>query len=89
MDISIRSTFLPLSDPEASLAFYRDTLTFELRNDVGYNGLRRITVGSKDAVFARVHHEDAEELTDQPQGVRDRAVQEPAGNLLRIQQQKS
>jgi catechol 2,3-dioxygenase-like lactoylglutathione lyase family enzyme len=45
MDISIHSTFLPQVDPEASLAFYRDVLGFEVRNDVGYNGLRWITVG--------------------------------------------
>jgi catechol 2,3-dioxygenase-like lactoylglutathione lyase family enzyme len=45
MDISIRSTFLPHDDPDASLAFYRDTLGFEVRNDVGYDGMRWITVG--------------------------------------------
>jgi catechol 2,3-dioxygenase-like lactoylglutathione lyase family enzyme len=45
MDISIHSTFLPQEDPDASLAFYRDVLGFEVRNDVGYNGLRWITVG--------------------------------------------
>ena len=45
MDITIYSAFLPHTDPEASLAFYRDTLGFEVRNDVGYNGMRWITVG--------------------------------------------
>ena len=45
MDITIHSTFLPHNDPDASLAFYRDTLGFEVRNDVGYNGMRWITVG--------------------------------------------
>ena len=45
MDITIYSTFLPHDDPDASLAFYRDTLGFEVRNDVGYNGMRWITVG--------------------------------------------
>ena len=48
MDISIHSTFLPHSDPEASLAFYRDTLGFEVRNDVAYGGMRWITVGPPD-----------------------------------------
>ena len=136
MDISIHSSFLPQSDPEASLAFYRDTLGFEVRNDVGYNGLRWITVGPKgqpntsivlhppavtpgvtederrtitemmakgtfamlilstpdlEATFARLQDQDAEiveEPTDQPYGVRDCAVRDPAGNLLRIQQKK-
>ncbi len=45
MDISIHSAFLPQDDPDAALAFYRDTLGFEVRNDVGYGGLHWITVG--------------------------------------------
>jgi catechol 2,3-dioxygenase-like lactoylglutathione lyase family enzyme len=45
MDITISSSFLPHTDPDASLAFYRDTLGFEVRNDVGYGGFRWITVG--------------------------------------------
>jgi catechol 2,3-dioxygenase-like lactoylglutathione lyase family enzyme len=45
MDITIHASFLPHDDPEASLAFYRDTLGFEVRNDVGYGGMRWITVG--------------------------------------------
>ena len=136
MDISIHSSFLPQSDPEASLAFYRDTLGFEVRNDVGYNGLRWITVGPTgqpntsivlhppavtpgitederrtitemmakgtfgmlilatadlDKTFAKLQAEDAEiveEPTMQPYGVRDCAVRDPAGNLLRIQEKR-
>jgi catechol 2,3-dioxygenase-like lactoylglutathione lyase family enzyme len=45
MDINIHYAFLPHTDPEASLAFYRDTLGFEVRNDVGYADMRWITVG--------------------------------------------
>ena len=45
MDLTIHSTFLPHDDPDASLAFYRDILGFEVRNDVGYGGMRWITVG--------------------------------------------
>jgi uncharacterized glyoxalase superfamily protein PhnB len=45
MDITIHSTFLPHTDPEASLAFYRDALGFEVRKDVGYEDMRWITVG--------------------------------------------
>ena len=45
MDITIHETLLPLQDPEASLAFYRDVLGYEVRNDVGYAGMRWITVG--------------------------------------------
>jgi catechol 2,3-dioxygenase-like lactoylglutathione lyase family enzyme len=48
MDITIHSTFLPHNDPDASLAFYRDTLGFEVRNDVGYGGMHWITVGPAD-----------------------------------------
>ena len=45
MNITIHYAFLPHDDPDASLAFYRDTLGFEVRNDVGYGGMRWITVG--------------------------------------------
>ncbi|MFR9676571.1 VOC family protein [Streptomyces sp. TR06-5] len=45
MDITIHATFLPHSDPEESLAFYRDTLGFEVRTDVGQGTMRWITVG--------------------------------------------
>jgi uncharacterized glyoxalase superfamily protein PhnB len=45
MDISIHNAFLPQTDPDAAIAFYRDTLGFEVRNDVGYSGMRWITVG--------------------------------------------
>lgn len=45
MNITIHYTFLPHTDPEAALGFYRDVLGFELRNDVGYEDMRWITVG--------------------------------------------
>ncbi len=45
MNITIYSSFLPHNDADASLAFYRDTLGFEVRKDVGYKGMRWITVG--------------------------------------------
>jgi uncharacterized glyoxalase superfamily protein PhnB len=134
MDISIHASFLPHDDPEAALAFYRDTLGFELRNDVGYGGKRWLTVGPPDqpgisivlhppgvdpgitdderrtivemmakgtyagillatvdldGAFERLQASDAEvvqEPTEQPYGVRDCAVRDPAGNLIRIQQ---
>jgi len=134
MDITIHSTFLPHADAETSLAFYRDTLGFEIRKDVGYGGMRWITVGPAgqpgvsivlyppaatpgitdeerrtiaqmmakgtyatmllatqdlDAAFAKLQAADAEiveEPTEQPYGVRDCAVRDPAGNMIRIQQ---
>jgi catechol 2,3-dioxygenase-like lactoylglutathione lyase family enzyme len=48
MDITIHASFLPHDDPDASLAFYRDTLGFEVRGDVGYGGMRWLTVGPVD-----------------------------------------
>jgi uncharacterized glyoxalase superfamily protein PhnB len=45
MNLTIHASFLPHDDPDASLAFYRDTLGFEVRNDVGYQGMRWITLG--------------------------------------------
>ena len=136
MDITIHASFLPHDDPDASLAFYRDTLGFEVRNDVGYNGMRWLTVGplgqpdtnivlyppgvdpgitdderrtivemmakgtyasinlattDLDGTFERVQASDAEviqEPTEQPYGVRDCAFRDPAGNLLRINEQR-
>jgi len=136
MDITIHSSFLPHNDPDASLAFYRDTLGFEVRNDVGYNGLRWITVGppdqpgtnivlfppsaspgvtddekhtiaemmakgtyaimllatgNLDATFEKIQASGAEiveEPTEQPYGVRDCAIRDPAGNLLRVQERR-
>jgi catechol 2,3-dioxygenase-like lactoylglutathione lyase family enzyme len=134
MDIRIHSSFLPHDDPDASLAFYRDTLGFEVRNDVGYGGRRWITVGPPDqpstsivlyppfaapgvtederrtitemmakgtfgiivlatpdldGVFERLQGSDAEvvqEPTEQPYGLRDCAIRDPAGNLIRIEE---
>ena len=134
MDITIHASFLPHNDPDESLAFYRDILGFEVRNDVGYGGVRWITVGpidqpgtsivlyppsatpgitederrtivemmakgtyanlllatrDVDGTFERVQSNGTEvvqEPTDQPYGVRDCAVRDPAGNLLRIQE---
>jgi uncharacterized glyoxalase superfamily protein PhnB len=133
-DITIHSSFLPHDDPEASLAFYRDTLGFEVRLDVGQGQMRWITVGPPsqpgtnivlsppaatpgitdderrtiaemmakgtyamlllatkdlDAAFERLQADDADivqEPTEQPYGLRDCAVRDPAGNLIRIQQ---
>ncbi|WP_411285625.1 VOC family protein [Lapillicoccus sp.] len=134
MDITIHASVLPHDDPDASLAFYRDTLGFEVRNDVGYDGMRWITVGpvdqpgtsivlhppaadpgitdderrtilemmakgnyavillataDLDGTFDRVQASDADvvqEPIEQPYGVRDCAVRDPAGNLIRIQE---
>jgi catechol 2,3-dioxygenase-like lactoylglutathione lyase family enzyme len=133
MDITIHSAFLPQDDPDAAVAFYRDILGLEVRNDVGYNGLRWITVGPADqpgttsivlyppgadpgvtdderntiaemmakGTFAMVTLATADldatftqlqaggvdvvqEPIDQPYGVRDCAIRDPAGNLIRI-----
>ncbi len=134
MDITIHASFLPHDDPAASLAFYRDTLGFEVRNDVGKGEMRWITVGpadqpgtsivlyppaanpgitdderrtiaemmakgtyaslllaSKDldGAFERLQASDAEvvqEPTEQPYGIRDCAVRDPAGSMIRIQE---
>ena len=132
MDITIHQTFLPHDDPEASLTFYRDILGFEVRNDVGYEGMRWITVGPNnqpdtsivlhppaadpgitederrtisemmakgtyasinlatpdlDGTFEQLQASDTDvvqEPTAQPWGVRDCAVRDPAGNMIRI-----
>ncbi|PXX58787.1 putative glyoxalase superfamily protein PhnB [Nocardia tenerifensis] len=135
MNLSIQASFLPQNDPEAAIAFYRDILGFEVRKNVGYNGMHWITVGPADqpgtsivlyppaaspgltdderrtieemmakgtygsillatkdvdGTFERLQAGDAEvvqEPTDQPYGVRDCAFRDPAGNMVRIQQE--
>src|SRR5690242_11319136 len=133
MDITIHSTLLPHNDPGESLAFYRDTLGFEVRGDVEYGGMHWITVGPHDqpgtsivlyppaaspgltdderrtvaemmakGTFASINlatgdldgtferlqatAEVVQEPTDQPYGIRDCSVRDPAGNLVRIQE---
>jgi predicted enzyme related to lactoylglutathione lyase len=46
MDVSVKYTFLEVDDHEAALAFYRDALGFEVRQDVAMEGARWLTVGS-------------------------------------------
>jgi len=85
MDITIHSTFLPHDDPDASLAFYRDTLGFEVRNDVGYDGMRWITVGPADQPDTSVVlHPPAADPGVTDDGIRDCAFRDPAGNHVRI-----
>jgi catechol 2,3-dioxygenase-like lactoylglutathione lyase family enzyme len=134
MDLTIHASFLPHDDPDASLAFYRDSLGFEVRGDVGEGQMRWITVGPPDqpgtsivldppsanpgitdderrtiaemmakgtyamlllatkdldATFERLQAGDVDvvqEPTEQPYGVRDCAIRDPAGNLIRIQE---
>ncbi len=134
MDITIHSSFLPHTDPEASLAFYRDALGFEVRLDVGQGTMRWLTMGPPDqpdtgvvltppavdpgvtaeerqtinemmakgtygimllatrdldATFEQIQARDVEivqEPTLQPYGIRDCALRDPAGNLVRIQE---
>ncbi|WP_027483632.1 VOC family protein [Deinococcus pimensis] len=136
MTLQVHQTFLPHDDPDASLAFYRDSLGFVVLHDVTAGGLRWITVGPEggmgasvvlhppgvtpgitaqerqfimemmakgtyatlvltttdlDATFERLARLDVEvvqEPTVQPYGVRDCAVRDPAGNLIRIQQRR-
>jgi predicted enzyme related to lactoylglutathione lyase len=48
MDVTIHTAVLPHDDPDASLAFFRDALDFEVRSDVGSGKMRWITVGPKN-----------------------------------------
>ena len=137
MDLTIATCVLPHEDPDASLAFYRDILGFEVRSDVGQGRMRWIAVGpvgrpdtsillappaadpgitdeerrtiaemmakgtygwillatpDLDGTFERLQASDAEvvqEPTQQPYGVRDCAFRDPAGNLIRIQEQRA
>ena len=59
MNINIHYAFLPHTDADAALGFYRDLLGFEVRNDVGYENMRWITVGPEGAATSIVLHPPA------------------------------
>ncbi|WP_433157049.1 VOC family protein [Kribbella sp. CA-247076] len=66
MDLRIQQTYLPHNDPDAAVAFYRDVLGFEIRMDVGYEGMRWITVGppGQDVAIVLYPPEATPGLTD-------------------------
>lgn len=89
MDITLHMTFLPDDDPGASLAFCRDTAGFEVPNDArdddpDHPRPRWRAFEGLEASGAAILQEPAR----QPQGVRDRAVRDPAGNPIRIQEHR-
>jgi len=92
MDITIDASFLPHEDPAASLAFYRDSLGFEIRIIAemmakGTYASINLATADLDGTFERLQASGAEvvqEPTEQPDGVRDCAFRDPAGNLIRI-----
>jgi predicted enzyme related to lactoylglutathione lyase len=47
MELNLRYTFLEVDDHDAALAFYRDTLGLEVRQDVAMESARWLTVGPK------------------------------------------
>lgn len=59
MNISIQYAYLPHTDAEAALGFYRDTLGFEVRKDVGYQDMRWITVGPEGSDTSILLHPPA------------------------------
>ena len=46
MAVTVSTMFIPVHDPDAALAFYRDALGLEVRNDVASDGFRWVTVGT-------------------------------------------
>ncbi|MYR44754.1 VOC family protein [Streptomyces sp. SID5910] len=46
MDIKLSQCFIAVDDHDSAIAFYRDVLGLEVRNDVGFEGMRWVTVGS-------------------------------------------
>ncbi len=45
MDLKLSHCFIAVHDHDKALAFYRDVLGMEVRNDVGFEGMRWVTVG--------------------------------------------
>ncbi|MER6314949.1 VOC family protein [Streptomyces sp. NPDC001581] len=48
MTIKLSQCFIAVDDHDKALAFYRDVLGMEVRNDVGFEGMRWVTVGSPE-----------------------------------------
>ncbi|HEY9373426.1 VOC family protein [Streptomyces sp.] len=46
MDINLSQCFIATDDHDKAIPFYRDVLGLEVRNDVGFEGMRWVTVGS-------------------------------------------
>jgi predicted enzyme related to lactoylglutathione lyase len=46
MDIKLSQCFIPVDDHDKALAFYRDVLGLQVRNDVGFEGMRWVSVGA-------------------------------------------
>ena len=91
MNLTLARCFVQVTDPDLALAFYRDTLGLELRNDVAKGALNGVHFNTDDldATFEKVGASGAEivsEPTNQPWGTRDCAVRDPSGNLVRIDQ---
>jgi catechol 2,3-dioxygenase-like lactoylglutathione lyase family enzyme len=133
MTISLSGVHVAVDDVDAALGFYRDTLGMTVRNDVGNDygrwvtlvtdtqpeigivlspphagksqedgdalaallakgvlGMVQLRCDDLDATFDKVASaagvEVLSEPTSQPWGVRDAAVRDPAGNMVRIEQ---
>ncbi len=46
MDLTVSRCFVLVHDPDVALAFYRDALGLDLRDDVAQEGFRWLTVGA-------------------------------------------
>ncbi|MFC9063618.1 VOC family protein, partial [Streptomyces sp. NPDC057074] len=46
MDINLAQCFIAVDDHDTAIAFYRDVLGMEVRDDVAFEGMRWVTVGS-------------------------------------------
>ncbi len=46
MDINVSHCFIAVDDHDEALAFYHGVLGLEVRNDVSFEGMRWVTVGS-------------------------------------------
>ncbi|MGW7818413.1 VOC family protein [Streptomyces puniciscabiei] len=46
MDVKLKNCFIAVDDHDKALAFYRDVLGLEVRNDVSFEDMRWVTLGS-------------------------------------------
>src|SRR2546427_11244900 len=94
MELKVSHCFIPVHDRDEALAFYRDVLGLEVRNDVKREGMLRTVIFATDdcdATFEHVCRAGAEVLQEPMNhgyGIRDCAFRDPSGNIVRFSQKR-
>jgi predicted enzyme related to lactoylglutathione lyase len=83
MDLKLSHCFIAVDDHDKALAFYRDALGLEVRNDVSFEGMRWVTVGPPLQPEIDIVLEPPTATPNASQADREAAAQLLAKGLLR------